>query len=191
MSAVGAVEYGALNRTPGAPERTPHTGEAKSRLIWVGLIAGALGTHVILCVVTATIATSDPSFAVVPGYHQQALRWDEKLAADRAGAALGWSAEVVPGSTADVLGRRAVVVTLRDRDGRPVTGANVEANVFHHARAAEAHTVSFAETADAGTYAATTEMRRAGLWEVRLSVRRGDGRFVATQTIDLRTDAKG
>lgn len=181
MSAVGALRGSAVNSAPPA-------GETSARFLWVGLIAGLLLAQIVMCVVAATLATGDPSFAIVPGYHDRALRWDETVAAERASAALRWEAEVIPAPIADVLGRRTVIVALRDHVGAPVSAAAVTARIFHHARAGEAREVSFQETADPGTYAVTTEMRRDGLWEFRMEANRGDERFVSTRTIDVRTD---
>ncbi|HEX6986448.1 MAG TPA: FixH family protein, partial [Planctomycetaceae bacterium] len=163
--------------------------ERTAKLVWVGVVAGFLTLELVMCLVAATLAAGDPSFAVVPGYHEQALHWDETVAARRASDALGWTADVTA-TEADALGRRSLTVTLRDRRGQAVSGAAVEAELFHHARAGEVRTVPFAEAA-AGTYETTTEMRRDGLWELRLSARRGDDRFVRARSIELGTDGKG
>lgn len=181
MSDIGPVRSGAVNSAPPA-------GETSARLLWVGLVAGLLLAQIVMCAVAATLATGDPSSAVVPGYHDRALRWDETVATERASDALGWGIDIAPSMTADVLGRRDVTVAIRDRSGAPVGGAAVEAAIFHHVRAGEVREVSFHETADPGTYAATTEMRRDGLWEFRTEANRGDERFVSTRIIDLHTD---
>ena len=178
MSAVGTLERGALNAAAPA-------GEAKARLVWVGVIVAFLVGQVVLCAVAAVLATGDPSFAVVPGYHDRALRWDETVAEQRASEALGWAVEVAPDTTADVIGRREVTITLRDAASRPVENAAVRATLYHHARAGEPHSVAFRPTEQAGVYAAVAEMRRPGLWQFRVEATRADERFAVERTIDV------
>ena len=164
--------------------RTPVPGEAKARLIWCGLVVGLLTLQVAMGLTAVTLAGGDASFAVVPGYHKQALHWDETQAAARKSAALGWHDDVHVAEQADVLGRRTLTVELQDRAGHAVTGATVSAVVFHHARANEAQTVNFVESAD-GQYDVELSMRQSGLWEVRLDATRSGDRFLAIRQIDV------
>ncbi len=165
MSLAGAV---------GPSRRNRESSEARARIFWCGLIVGLLMLQVVTGLAAVTLASADSSFAVVPGFHEQALNWDETQAKVRKSVGLGWQDDVYAAVEADVLGRRRLTVELRDRDGMPVTGANMTAVVFHHARANEAQKIRFVESKDA-VYQAKIPMRQNGLWEVRLAVtRRGD-----------------
>jgi nitrogen fixation protein FixH len=164
--------------------------EARARLFWCGLIIGLLMLQVVTGLAAVTLASADSSFAVVPGYHEQALNWDETQAMAWKSAALGWQAMVQATAEADRLGWRRLTVDLRDRAGLPLTGANVTAVVFHHAHATEAHEVRFVEATD-GIYQVETPMRQNGLWEVRLNVTRGGDRFVISHEIGVGMAERG
>lgn len=166
-------------------------GETRAKLIWGGVVVGFLGLEIVMCLVAVTLSSGDASFAVVPGYHEQALHWDEARAAIRASDSLGWSDAIAVGPTADLLGRRPVIVSLRDRNGSPIAGAAVKAVLFHHARAGHVLSIDLQESAEPGTYETTAEMRREGLWEIRLDAKRGDEHFVATRQLEVGRAAGG
>jgi nitrogen fixation protein FixH len=148
------------------------------------LVVGLLTLQVAMGFAAVTLAGGDASFAVVPGYHEQALHWDEARAAARNSASLGWRDHIHAAEQADVFGRRQLTVELQDRAGVPLTAANVKAVVFHHARANEVQNVSFAEISN-GRYEAELLMRQTGLWEIRLDASRGGDRLIATRQIDV------
>ena len=56
-------------------------GETRAKLIWGGVVVGFLSLEIVMCLVAITLSSGDESFAVVPGYHEQALQWDETRAA--------------------------------------------------------------------------------------------------------------
>lgn len=161
----------------------------KSRAHWVwpaivvGLLVLGAGANIGLLIV----ATHDPSFAVEPDYYEKAVHWDDKRAQDAVNLALGWRAEVEAEPVLD-RGRPAarVVVHLADREGRPVEGAAVTLETFHLARAADVLHGSLRAGA-AGDYEVVLPLRRAGLWEFRLDVVRGDAHFTATETREVAT----
>ena len=144
--------------------------------LWPTIIIGALSLHVVALIVVAFIATRDPSFAVEPNHYQKALAWDGSAARLRASQQLGWTVSLQADTTADELGRRRLVCHIVNKDGTAVVGADVQALIFHHARAADRVQVSLSPEKD-GTYAALVPMKRAGLWECRVAVRRGDALF--------------
>lgn len=177
-------------RPVGHSRRMPVPGEAKARLIWCGLVIGLLTLQVAMGFAAVTLAGGDASFAVVPGYHERALQWDETQAAARKSAALGWHDNIRASAQADVLGRRLLTIELQDHVGVPVTNARVSAVVFHHARANEAQTVTVAEIDD-GKYELELPMRNSGLWEIRIDAIRGGDHFIATRQIDVASSTKG
>jgi len=159
---------------------------AKERrlLLWPLIVPGLLLLQVAVSGLTLYAALSNPSFAAEPDYYRKAMDWDATAARKRAEAALGWRLQVDVSSTTSASNERAVRVLVHDRDGKPVEGAAVSAEVFHHARAAERSEVVFSGDG-AGCYAATLEMRRIGLWEFRLKVLRGEERVTATRVVDV------
>ncbi len=176
--------------TVAASRRTPVPGEAKARLIWCGLVVGLLTLQVAMGFAAVTLAGGDSSFAVVPGYHERALHWDEAQAAARRSAALGWHDNVHAAAQADASGHRMLMITLQDRMAVPVMKARVSAVVFHHARANEAQTVQLVETDD-GKYEVELPMRNSGLWEIRIDAIRGPDHFIATRQIGVTTSTRG
>ncbi len=144
--------------------------------LWPTIIIGGLAVHVIGLVLVVLIATRDPSFAVEPNSYQKALGWDASAARLRASQQLGWTASLQVEPNADIRGQRRLACRITDRDGIAVVGASVQLLMFHHARAADRVQVSLKPEQD-GSYSATVSMKRAGLWEVRITAKRGDALF--------------
>lgn len=156
-----------------ADDRPPMTSRG---LRWPFLVAGLLGAQVALGAATAYLAVRDPAHSVTPGYHAKALAWDEQAKRQTASDALGWSA-VAKFKAGELQ------VQLRDRNGNPVRATVVEAEVFHHARGKDvAHLVL--KPNDAGNYVAPFRADRAGMWEIRLTARRGADQFLWSETRD-------
>jgi nitrogen fixation protein FixH len=135
-----------------------------------------LGLHASIWVVFALVASRNPTFAVEPDYYRKAINWDATQAIDRASKALGWTVDLETSPTAGESGDRRVSCRFKDREGNPIEGAQVELVAFPHARATERQTLLLADERG-GLYAATAKMKRAGLWEFRLTVRRGPQTF--------------
>ncbi len=131
----------------------------KAAWIWGSLIVGLLGSQVAVGVVSIVLATSDPSFAVVPDYHEKALKWDEAVAARQASDKLGWSCGLSLSPAADQLGQRTLVASLKDRNGAPLDNLDATVRVFHHARASEAVMMPLRFISD-GNYAVELPMQR-------------------------------
>ena len=128
--------------------------------------------------IAITLATGDPSFAVVPDYYQKAVGYDDRRAALAASEQLGWSVQLEPAPTADVRGQRDAVVRLNDREGRPVEGASVRIDCYHVSRAADPQTFELIEVLP-GQYIGAAKMDREGFWQFDLSATRGDDVFVS------------
>jgi nitrogen fixation protein FixH len=152
--------------------------------LWPSIIIGALVVHTTALVVFVFIATRDPSFAVEPNSYQKALSWDGSAARLRASQQLGWKVSFQVGTTPDMFGKRQLVCRIVDKDGVAVVGADVQLLLFHHARAANRVHVSLSPEKD-GTYAAPVPMKRPGLWEFRVAVRRGDNLYSAVMTQEV------
>lgn len=152
--------------------------------VWPAIVVGLLSAHAALCGITIVLATGDPSSAVEPDYYQKALRWDERAAELRAGAALGWTLNVDVASVASVRGERVVRCRLYDRDAQPIDDATLHATIFHHARGADRTTLAF-EPVGGGAYEVSAKLRKAGTWEFRLAAERGDERYCPVRLVEV------
>ncbi len=141
-------------------------------LVPVALLAGSLT----LIGVMVSIATSDPGFAVEANYYQKAVDWDAQRAQQAESSQLSWAVQwrFEPDATSQRLeGRVRVVVEMMDRNGVAIENAQLQATAFANARAARVESLDFRETTP-GTYEASLELHRAGLWKFHL-VARHDG----------------
>jgi len=135
---------------------------------WPWIVVAFLLGQAVASGITVYLAVSDPTFATEPDYYRKALAWDDTAAERRAEQELGWTVQLDVGSLASPTHERLVRVVLLDRGGAPLAGAEIEAEVFHHARAADRHTLHFAP-AD-GAYHAELRVERPGVWEFRLKI---------------------
>lgn len=150
---------------------------------WPLGLAMALVASAALNVGFAIVASRDASFAVEPDYYRKGLEWDRTMAQEDANRALGWVLALRAEPAADP-GRLRLVAILRDRAGAPVSGALVTLEARHGARAADIVRGTLAEAAG-DRYAADLPLRRAGLWELRLTARRGGEVFTQRIATDL------
>lgn len=151
---------------------------------WPLVIIGMLAAHATFLTWVAIVASSDRSFAIEPDYYAKGLAWDEQRAQLDANERIGWEARVTIGPATGVFGDRLLDSRLTDRDGAPILGATVTAEVFHHARGRDRLHLELLETAP-GRYGVSAPIRRAGMWEVRLVVERGDDHFTHTETVQV------
>lgn len=157
---------------------------ARRRGAWWPLgLAAALAASAALNIGFAIVANRDASFAVEPDYYRKSLEWDRTMAQEAAGRALGWTVEVV-GEPALERGLLHVVAQLRDRGGQGVDGCVVELEARHRARAREPVIGTLAGRSG-GRYAAALPLSRPGLWDLRVTVRRGEVLYTHRVTVDL------
>lgn len=148
------------------------------RFTMPAVVLGLLGGHMVFIMVAITLATGDRSFAVVPDYYNKAVDYDQRKAELIASEQLGWQVELQPGAAVDAKGERELVVVLRDRDGDPVTHAEVRVSCYHFARAREPVSLELNEWLP-GQYVGTSKLSREGFWQFEISAKRGDERFVS------------
>lgn len=144
--------------------------------LWPGMVFAliALNFGVVAVTVYASRAAGS-SFAVEPRYDQKALHWDEYVSRRAIERQLGWSVIL------DSVDAGRVRVRVLDRDGNPITGARVEIEAFHHARAGRRLTATLAESAQSG-YEGALAVDTAGLWQFSITVRRAGDTFTTDIT---------
>jgi hypothetical protein len=152
--------------------------------VWPGLVCALLGAQVGLGVVAVTLATADPAWRVVPHYHEQALRWDGVMAARAASDRLGWDVSISPEEATTAGGPQPLVVTLVDGEGRPVDGATLTVELWHHARPGEVITIVCPQSAVPGRYIGDARLNRSGLWQVEIAARRHEQQFAKSLVVD-------
>ncbi len=146
---------------------------------WPLIVTGILLTSFAVCTVTVIASLSDRSYAVESDYYERAVRWDESARERDASALLGWTsaASITTGGSDGELN-----LVLHDQGGVPITGATVEAEVFHHARRGEALLLTLGERAP-GRYAADLSSAPAGVWRVRVRAVLGGSVYVSSRDI--------
>ena len=154
-----------------APVRTRSSGR-----FWAWVPAGLLGSMLLGLGSLAYIAIDDPGFALEPNYYDKAVHWDRAQAEARASQALGYRLELSEPLTVAADGRIRLRLSLEDRDGRAVTGAEVTADAFANSTASRTQRVVLREIS-AGVYQAELGQGSPGLWELRLAVRHGAARY--------------
>lgn len=122
-----------------------------------------------------TLATQDPSVAVVPDYYQKALAWDETEKLRRDSEALGWAVQT------SVSSKGVLHVDLRDADGRPVEITNGSIEIFRHARANHI-TKHDLEASAEGAISIQDVITHSGWWTVRLDVTDASGQRYAASS---------
>ncbi|HET6518722.1 MAG TPA: FixH family protein, partial [Geminicoccaceae bacterium] len=105
----------------------------------------------------------------------------QTLAAARVQEALGWRA----GFDFEGHGpsRGALDLTLADRSGVPLPGAEVRARFIRPSHQGVDFELDLPETATAGRYGADVELPLPGLWEVRVRAARGGHSYDLTERI--------
>ena len=146
-------------------------------ILWPGIIIALIGLSVAICTLTVALATGDESFGVEPSYYTRALAWDDAQRLRRESERLGWT--IAPALAVDDEGRQRLLATIRDAEGAPILGAEASAVAFHRARVSDQQNLAFTELGD-GRYAAPIRVGRAGLWELRFTVKRGEDTFTRT-----------
>ena len=167
--------------------RLAQAAERSAQWRWGGFVVLLLSGSVGAWIYAAVLAVSDPSMAVVPDYHEKALRWDEHLAAERASQSVGWTTAIVPGAIDGLAKERELTVFLRDRNAQPVVGATGHVRCYHHARASAVFETEFQEK-DPGSYSCKLPMARAGQWQMELKFQRSDERFESSTIFELASE---
>ncbi|SMP54510.1 Nitrogen fixation protein FixH [Neorhodopirellula lusitana] len=173
-------------RQPTGPTKTTDEihGERRAKRFYIGLVLLLFAIQITILGTAINLAIGDPALAVVPDYHQAALRWDQSKAASRAVQKLGWDVEMKVSDVADGKGLRALQVHATDRDGNSLSNLSINAKVYHHARADHMERIALKSVGD-GQYIAMPAMRNPGLWQVELIIDNASVPMTLSQTIEL------
>jgi nitrogen fixation protein FixH len=120
--------------------------------------------------------------------YEKGLAYNQTLAKMQAEQDLGWTVRAAIRPHADASGdpRPAdVVAELRDRDGRPLTGLGVTATLVRPTLIGLDSSVPLVEQGD-GRYMAAVVLPKPGLWELRLTARKGDAVDETVQRVLIR-----
>jgi nitrogen fixation protein FixH len=146
---------------------------------WGSLVVAFLGGQVAIGIAALVLASSDPSVAVVPGYHQKAVLWDKSVELRENSREMGWS---VQHHAKRLSNGHRLTWTIRDKDGIELQNVRGSVLLYHHAHARDAKTVEIQNLRDG------IELRPAGLWQVELTLTQGDStkQFFDSQLVDLK-----
>ncbi len=148
------------------------------KVFWIGMVVGLLSMSVIIHGIAIIIAVSDPSFALEPDYEQKARDWDSIQLQQQTSKQLGWTVDLDTspvGEFGDVL----VQLSVFDKWGKPILDGEVNIDMFHNARAKNIFRAELEHISD-GLYTAVLPLRRSGVWEFRLTIKRDDDLYVDT-----------
>ncbi|HFD16124.1 MAG TPA: hypothetical protein ENJ38_07465 [Rhodospirillales bacterium] len=120
---------------------------------------------------------------VSENYYEEGRTYNRNIAAAEAQAALGWQLSI----EARLLGGfdGELTVELRDRDGRPITDAEVTARFVRPTSEGNDFSLALAP-AGQGRYRARFTLPLTGLWDVHVDATRGADRFVRNRRVFLR-----
>jgi nitrogen fixation protein FixH len=155
----------------------------KRGAVWPTAIIAVLGVFVGANIWLARVANGDPAFAIEDDYYKKAIHWDDELAQRRENDRLGW--RVSPSLDASDSAGSLLAVSLSDRSGLPMAGARILVTAVHNSAGGHPVGVVLVDQGQ-GRYRATLPLRRRGMWELRIDVRRGADHFTA----DLRVDER-
>ncbi len=158
--------------------------ERTAQFMWTGFILVFFLVQAVLWAVAITFTANDPSHAVVSGYDEKALNWDQEKARLLKSEQLGWQSRLMIDSAADIRGNRAVTLELVDQNSQPVSGATIDLAGFHRARAGEKQKIQLTEIND-GVYSGQIRIQKPGHWQFDGSATLGDDTFLVAERVTI------
>lgn len=176
-------------------ESSPRAHTPKRRpSLWPGLIFALIGLNVSIVAITIIAATSDKSFAIEPGYYDQAMHWNDHAAAKASSDLLGWtvSFRITRSTTHSDPSHQMpmLVAAIADRNGAPVENATLTAAIFHNARSSDRYPLDF-RALTTGQYAALAPIDRLGVWQIRFKATRAGQTFIHDDSITISAELAG
>ena len=116
-------------------------------------------------------------------HYEKGLAYNDVLEAERAQAALGWTAQAELGEVSG--GKGALTVTLRDREGQPLYADQVVAHLIRPTvEGLDSETVM--RPSGEGLYRAEASLPEPGVWDLVLEVEQGGRELVSKQRLFVR-----
>lgn len=123
------------------------------------------------------LATSTQPGLVTEHAYQKGVAYNETIAQAEAQAALGWQCRIT-------LEGKTLVLTLKDKDNAPITGAAVEASITRPTSNGHDFTVALAESAP-GVYSVDPAFPMPGLWNIGAQVTWNQQHYQKSQRVVL------
>ncbi len=161
--------------------------ERTARFLWTVLILMFFMIQGVIWTVAIYATSRDSSHAVVAGYDEQAMHWDEVKLRRQTSAALRWEADIKVDSAGDIHGNRIVTLSLKDQNQLPLESAVVKLVAFHRGRAAEPQNLSLKPVAP-GIYSGNVRVRKIGNWQFSGSAISNEDQFLIEQQITLNSN---
>lgn len=139
---------------------------------WAWLPVVLLGSMVTGLVTLAYVASSDPHFALEPSYYEKAVHWDQAQAEARHSQELGLRVTLPERLALTKSGEIELEMHVNDRQAAALEGAEVQVEAFPNAYASRIQNIVLRERAP-GVYAGHLARGMVGLWELRVTIRRG------------------
>lgn len=153
---------------------TKHEGESAWRNPWVWLLAGIMGTAIIVNSILITLAFMSPPGLVVDDYyergknylyHQAQVKEDE--------ARLGWQMQLDLPPAPHMTVQDSYLFRALDAAGQPIEGAQVEFAAFRPAENGHDMVMPMREISQ-GFYSATPTFKKPGNWDLLITIRKGE-----------------
>ena len=142
---------------------TNHPNEKIAQTIWTAFILAFFVIQAIIWTIAISVTANDQSHAVVSGYDQQALHWDQVKQAYSDSERLGWTARLSVSDSADLFSNRKFQLKLFDRNEQPVKNASIELKAFHRGAAADVQLIELSQN-EPGIYLGIINVVRSGKW---------------------------
>ena len=142
-----------------------------ANIFWPAFIIGLLSVAIGASFTILYFAQSDGGPQVIPDYYERSVNFDDVYEARQNSIRLGWSVDI---ELFDDHGE----LTLQQRDGTPVDGAEGTLTFFRPSQALPIATVELVEDADEpGEYRFDNIADLPGLWDLDVDIERGDEAF--------------
>jgi hypothetical protein len=161
--------------------------EKTAQLKWGVFLLMFFLIQAVIWTVAISVTATDQSHAVVAGYDERALLWDEEKARMVASELLGWKAGITVAESADLRQFRELQLKLVDREGVPIENAIVKLTVFHKAWAAQPQDLVLSEVAG-GIYQGNLQVRKSGKWQFNGTITQLESLFLVEQTQTITVD---
>lgn len=162
------------------PRIPPHI--AWPAFIVVLFVAGIGGTFVMMW-----FAQRDGGPQVIDDYYRKAIEWDQTMAEQAAGEALGWQIEVSIQPPAPGQDLPSLSLLVSDSTGTPVSGLAGVVRLLRPQLAEALFETALAELHESpGTYRQTVPINRPGLWDIQVEASRDQSRIRKTIRTEVR-----